>query len=837
MINDIRKYYINERVESVDSDFLEFEEEMAGKNDLKRILEALDDGASDWGNPHNSILLYVTGLSDLFNYDKGRSDMTGGSPPDIDMDYDPRYRHLIFEYLVKKWGRECVAQIGAPGTFGMLGTAEALGRISEPVEPKKSNYEDEGSYNEAFEAYSEGKSAIYQHVQSIKKLIPDPVSGIAPDYDKMIEASPEILEEYAGFAKFAQYADGMRQRTGVHAAGIVLSDFPITDMIPLWKNDKFERITQFDKDEVEALGLIKFDELVVDALSVVAECIHYIDPNVNPIKYLEDNIYTKDEDPKAYEILHGGYLTGIFQFETSDSARDLINKVKPTNISELADVSALNRPGPLAPGKDGNLSLAQQYVYNKKNGIDDHGMPAKVMNILSRTYGVLTYQEQVMQLCAELAGFNLVEADNIRKAMGKKDLVKMAKIQPQFLSGCHKLGFVTDEQAQVLWNQMSDFAEYAFNASHSVAYAFITYATMWLKGNYPLEFFTALLSIKSQEATNEKWEEKLPQYMAECKHFGITIRPPDINHSGVGFDHHDDALYFGFAGIKGVAKSSAGCIVDARKDRPFRDILDFVDRVDQRKVNTAKFKTLIEAGCFDRMGYKRQDLLNNIEAIYAYYGLISDYNQRLLDLEAREAQRAFIDELKANPEKLKAYKQEEFEKSIQDHEDWDEEVLGEPWPGKFYASVDDVPLPRKLPALKLKEMPPKLEIPRYPKMVLTSKEIRTQQELIGCYLTVHPTQLVKGDFTDLKKLYKGDVFSIRGIVGDIKETKTRDGDKMVFVSLEDASGSAQATLFEKDWLKYGKLLQPGQLVKGKVTVYKEKPMSLTIKELLIIDGV
>lgn len=394
-----------------------------------------------------------------------------------------------------------------------------------------------------------------------------------------------------------------------------------------------------------------------------------------------------------------------------------------------------------------------------------------------------------------------------------------------------KIKSVRSLGVQDVWNLTIDHPDHNYvlanglvsKNSHSVAYSFITYATMWLKGNYPLEFFTALLSIKSQEATNEKWEEKLPQYMEECKHFGITIRPPDINHSGVGFDSHDDALYFGFAGIKGVAKSSASSIVSARKDRPFKDILDFVDRVDQRKINTAKFKILIEAGCFDRMGYKRQDLLNNIEAIYAFYGLVSDYNQRLLDLEAREAQRMFVDELKANPEKLKAYKQEEFDR-----------LAGTE---TAYVYVEDVPTPRKLPSLKVKEMPPKLEIPRYPKITLTSKEIRTQQELIGCYLTVHPTQLVKGDFTDLKNLYKGDVFSIRGIVGDIKETKTRGGDKMVFVSLEDASGHAQATLFEKDWLKYGKLLQPGQLVKGKVTVYKEKPMSLTIKELLIIDGV
>lgn len=462
MIAKIREYYFDDRVEQVDSDFLEFEEEMARKEDLARILEILEDGVDQgctgWPNPHNSILIYVTGLSNDFDFKKGRSDMTGGSPPDIDMDYDPRFRHLIFEYLVNKWGRECVAQIGAPGTFGMLGTAEALGRISEPVEPKKSDFEDDESYESAYKEFREAKSNIYEHVQSIKKLIPDPVSGIAPDYKKMVEASPQLVEEYSGFAKFAEYADGMRQRTGVHAAGIVLSDFPITDMLPIWKNDKFERITQFDKDEVEALGLIKFDELVVDALSVIAECIHYIDPKVNPITYLEDNIYTKDCDPKAYDILHKGLLTGIFQFETSDSARDLINKVKPESISELSDVSALNRPGPLGAG------LHMQYIENKNNGIDAKGMPPEVMEILSRTYGVLTYQEQVMQLCSKLAGFTLIQADDIRKAMGKKDLAKMAKIEPKFIEGCTKFNYVTADQAHELWRQMKDFAEYAFNA-------------------------------------------------------------------------------------------------------------------------------------------------------------------------------------------------------------------------------------------------------------------------------------------------------------------------------------------------------------------------------------
>ena len=383
---------------------------------------------------------------------------------------------------------------------------------------------------------------------------------------------------------------------------------------------------------------------------------------------------------------------------------------------------------------------------------------------------------------------------------------------------------------QDVWNLTVDHPDHNYvlsnglisKNSHSVAYAFITYATMWLKANHTLEFFTALMSVKSQELAPDKWQEKVGEYMSECKHFGITINPPDINHSDAGFRFKDKTIYFGFAGIKTIAKSSATAILSARKDKPFKDIWDFIDRVDKKKLNAGKFEALVAAGCFDRLGYQRKELLDNLPKIYSYYDEVADYNQRLIDMQQRDVQRARIDEIKGDKEKEETYKKQLWQEALDTE--------------SAYLTPEDVPI-RKLPALKIKELPVKPEIPRHEKIILSAKEVRSQQEYIGCYLNAHPAQLIKGEFTDIKKLWKGETFSVRGIVSSLKEIRTVGGDLMAFISLEDGTETCEGTIFKKQWAKYREFLKTNMLIKAKVVVEKEKPLKVIINELLIIDGV
>lgn len=708
----------------------------------------------------------------------------------IDLDYDPRYRDKIVEYLINKWGREQVAHIGTYGTFRLQSIAQDETRISEPVEPRKPDFSSDEEYEKAVLKYKKEKKTVWDKFEKLDELIPAPKYGIQPTYEDMISQHPEITTEFKSYNQLAGYADGMRKQIGVHAAGIVLSDFPISDLIPIYKNDTYERITQFDKDEVEELGLIKFDELVIDTLSIISDTIKLIKEELGINIDIVKDIYEKDGDKKAYALLNKGMLAGIFQFETSPKSKELIFAIKPNCIQHLSDISALNRPGPL------QSSLDKLYIDNKNTGISNLNTPEAVSEILKDTYGVMIYQEQVMKLCSVLAGFTLKESDNVRKSMGKKDRKKLEKTEDGFIQGCLKLNLITEFYARKLWQEMIGFSEYAFCLAHSISYSFISYASAYLKANYPIQFFTALMTIRSQELSPEKWQEKVKEYTEECKFFGIKIAPPDINSSEVGFRAKNDTIYFGLTGIKTIAKSSAVAIIKARDNKPFTDIMDFLNRVNKSKVNTAKFEALSIAGCFDRMGYLREDLITNKDNLYDYFKNLNDYKERLIEHKEREKEREKILALKAlgNKEKL-------------------------------------------LPVLKLKDEPISPEINRHSKIRVSFKQLREQAELIGCFLGSHPSLLIKGEYTDISSLYIGERSKIRCLIQSVKEITTKKNTKMAFVTLEDSTGKCEGTIFTSIWEK-NKNIKPGSLAKLSVKPEKEEPLKVIVEriELVEIEG-
>jgi len=425
MINSIKNYYIENRLSQVDNDFLNYEEDTCSSQDLQIIYNLLCNESklqSKLDNPYNSILLYITGISDEFDFDKARSDTYGGSPPDIDIDFDATEREKAIDWVVEKWGRDNVANIITHGTFKPKSLARSFYRVTE------------GDTTE---------------LSKILKMIPPPKYGREATFSEILELHPEI-KDYEEFYNAVSKLENMVSNFGIHAAGVVISDFPIHDEVPLWKNSKAERITQYDKDEVESLGLIKFDFLSIDTLSILKEAVSLIKQTTGEDL---DLFSVEDGDNNAYKILNNGLLTGIFQMETSGTARKLIEKIVPNSIEDLSDISALNRPGPIQAG------LHTKYIRNKNNGYSEDTIPPIIEDVLKPTHYTLVYQEQVMEICCKMAGFSLKESDDIRRAMGKKKKDVLDKYRALFIQGSRK-NKVPESFAESLWDDLVGFADY-----------------------------------------------------------------------------------------------------------------------------------------------------------------------------------------------------------------------------------------------------------------------------------------------------------------------------------------------------------------------------------------
>lgn len=429
-----------DRFSTVDQDYLEYEVTMASDQDLQRIVNLLTEKhiqSNEWtqlNNPHNSILLYITGLTDQFNFTKSRSDMIGGAPPDIDIDHDALDREEAIKWCIDYWGRDKVANIITHGTFKPKSLARSFYRITE------GNQDD---------------------LTDLLKMIPPAVYGKEATLEEILESNPNITEEerYSAFLEFADRIENMIANFGIHAAGVIISDTEISDTVPVWKNSKADRITQYDKDECEELGLIKFDFLGIDTLSIIKECKKLIKQNHN----VDIEPYAiEDYDEETYNTLANGNLTGVFQMETSGTARRLILDIKPKSIEDLSAISAINRPGPLQAGLD------KQYITNKLNNCPPDELPNQVAEILKASYWTLIYQEQILALFTDLAGFDSKTADDIRRAMGKKKLSVLEVYEPKFIQGCQDVGGLTAAYAEDLWKDILGFADYCLAANTKI---------------------------------------------------------------------------------------------------------------------------------------------------------------------------------------------------------------------------------------------------------------------------------------------------------------------------------------------------------------------------------
>lgn len=802
LANELIDYFDVDRCYKTDMDYGNYELKFADERTLVRLLElAKNPPAQKLPNPHNSTILYLLGLTDEINPSK-RVDTVGGSPADIDMDFPSYGRDILRKYVRDLYGSDCVAKVGTIGTFGMKELVGDWIRPQLPLEVKKSEHPDD--YEEAVARYEEKVEELREKERQIKALIPKPVHGIAPDPDKTYEANPQIATLYPEFWKFASILYDQRKKQGVHAGGLVILDTPIMEHFPLQVGKKDQDseeadtaslilddeeidtegmtilTTQYDKDEVEELGGLKFDFLVTDILDVIQLAFNDIKKR-HGVELTMNGITDLDGDPDVYAMLNEGYLQGVFQMETSGMAQHLFRKIKPTCINEISDISALNRPGPLDAG------LVDIYILNKKLGKPPETMPAILANVLKASHYTMIYQEQVMRLFSEVTGMTLREADDARRAMGKKNEKYMAKLADAFIKKCVEQGFSREYSTQ-LFKDILGFSSYAFNASHSVAYSHITYATAWLKYHYCHEYFAAYLSVKaskrSKKADEKKdtFQMKLGSVMQELNQLGVKVVPPNINSSIDRFTTDGESIFYPLNAVKQVSDNGVLEILEKRT-RPYTSIIDFTSRVHKGKVTSKVFKSLVGAGCFDSLGYNRTELLKVADDVYGYWR------------ELRE-----FEEWEANEKK------------------------------KLEESAISGKKPR---ATKTRIKPVFPTISKSPKPYEPNKEeLRIQLDYIGVYLGVHPASLIR-DNTIVKtdSIPSSGVFRLGCVVSKFREIKSKSG-PMAFLTFEDDVGSVEATCFTFQWKQVKETLTPDMLCIAELKVDSKKPDSYIVNKII-----
>jgi DNA polymerase III subunit alpha len=484
------------------------------------------------------------------------------SMPDIDIDFCMRRRGELIEYVTQKYGRENVAQIITFGTMAAKAAIKDVGRAME---------------------------IPYAEVDRLAKMVPTTL-GIT--LDKALEDAPQLKSAVNGDQKLkdlmavALRLEGLSRHASTHAAGVVISPEPLTDLVPVYKTNRDEITTQFDMNALERIGLLKMDFLGLTTLTVLHDAVAMVKQN-RGVKIDTDNLGLDDVD--TYKLFARGDTTAIFQFE-SHGMRDILRRYQPTRIEDLTALNALYRPGPIQGG------MVDDFI-NRKHGKTkvSYELP-QLQDILQETYGVILYQEQVMQIANRLASFSLGEADILRRAMGKKKKEEMAAQRAKFLHGCAN-NKIPEKKAERIFNLMEEFAGYGFNKSHSCAYALLAYQTAYMKTHYPVEFIAALLTSETGNA------EKAVKYINEARGMGISILPPDVNESDLYFTPIGEAIRFGLAAIKNVGENTAKAIRDSRlSGGEFKALYDFCERIEPRFLNKRVFESLIKSGALDSLG-------------------------------------------------------------------------------------------------------------------------------------------------------------------------------------------------------------------------------------------
>lgn len=668
------------------------------------------------------------------------------SMPDFDIDFCYERREEVIEYVSKKYGNDKVAQIITFGTMAARAAVRDVGRAL---------------------------GIPYAQVDTIAKMIPwEPNITIekALKMESRIKESMENDEDIKKLIETASSLEGLARHASTHAAGIVLSRKPLADYIPLQKTAEGEICTQYAMAELEALGLLKMDFLGLRTLTVISNALKIIkhtrgegvDINKIPL-----------DDKKVYKMLSKGNCAGVFQLE-SEGMRDLVKRLKPENIEDITALLALYRPGPLGSG------MIEDFINRKKGIVEIKYAHPRLEPILKETYGVIVYQEQVMKIASELAGFTLGQADILRKAMGKKQKGVMERQRELFIKGAQKNN-IKKNTAGEIFDLIAYFAGYGFNKSHSVSYAFISYQTAYLKTHYTIEYMASLLT--SIMGNNDK----VALYIKECRNMNIEILPPDINQSLVNFTVvGGKAIRFGLAAVKNVGEKAIKSIIEERKGNSnFASLLDFCQRVDLRVVNKRVVESLIKCGGFDSIGAKRSQLL------------------AVLDVSLKSGQ-----EYQKSKKNGQTSIFDLFEKSNSD---------------KDGGSYQD-----RLP-----------DISEFSKDELLAME----KEMLGLYISHHPLndykdklkKIVTSTSIELANLSDRSRVVLAGVINNFKRKSTKNGNLMAFITLEDLEGTVEIITFPKVYEKCKEIIKKDEIVmiEGRLDVAEGKTKIIAEKISLL----
>jgi DNA polymerase III subunit alpha len=495
------------------------------------------------------------------------------SMPDIDIDFCMNRRGEVIQYVTEKYGREQVAQIITFNTLGARAAIKDVGRVLD---------------------------MSFADVDKITKLVPSVLNiklkdaiATEPGFEALMRQDPRVRE----VLDVATRLEGFARNSSVHAAGVVISPEPLRNIVPLYRTNREEIVTQYDMNGLDKLALLKMDFLGLTTLTLIDDALKMIEKR-HGVQIVPEDLPL--EDPAAYEIFSKGFTSGVFQFE-SPGMRDILRRYQPTRIEDLTALNALYRPGPIQGG------MLDDFIERK------HGRKAiqydlpDLKDILGETYGVILYQEQVMQISSRIAGYSLGDADLLRRAMGKKKAEEMAKQRERFLKGAAERGH-NPKKSEKIFDLMEQFAGYGFNKSHSAAYAFLAFVTAYLKAHYPVDFMAALLTSETGNVA------KVVKYINECREMNIRVLPPDINASEYTFtpvrDEEGDAIRFGLGAVKNVGQGAVEAIIKARGELGrFRSIYQFCEHADMQSINRRVMESLVKAGAVDSLEGTRAQLL------------------------------------------------------------------------------------------------------------------------------------------------------------------------------------------------------------------------------------
>lgn len=671
------------------------------------------------------------------------------SMPDFDIDFCYEKRQQVIDYVVAKYGADHVAQIITFGTMAARGAIRDVGRAM---------------------------AVPYAQVDAVAKLVPN---ELHMTLDKALTASKDLKQQYDTdstiheLIDMARKLEGMPRHASTHAAGVVITRDPVDTYVPVQKNEE-AILTQFPMTTLEELGLLKMDFLGLRTLTVISDAEKMIR------RYQPDFSISQipPDDEKVFQMLSAGLTEGVFQFE-SGGMRNVLVGLRPESIEDLIAVISLYRPGP--------MDSIPKYIENRHHPEKVTYKHPKLASILDVTYGCIVYQEQVMQICRELAGFSYGRADLVRRAMSKKKADVMQQERQNFIYGlydedgtCQVKGCVhngvSEEIASDIFNEMSSFASYAFNKSHAAAYAVVAYQTAYLKCHYPKEFMAALLTSVLDSTS------KVASYIDECARLKIPVLPPDIAQSGMGFTVSDEGIRFGLLAIKNLGRSVIADVIREREAAPFQNFNDFCERMHGRDLNRRAMESLIKCGAFDRMNPNRRQLLAGYEAISSSLDAVKEKNL--------DGQLGFFDTMAGTA-------REEY----------------------VFPDVEDFPFMERL---------------------------NLEKEVTGMYLSGHPL----GEYADLiPKLgtakishvaleeYDNKQVDILCIVSARQSKATRSGDTMAFLTVEDTTGAMEVLVFPKILQRYGQLLTVGSVVvlSGRISVREEEDAKLLCEKAVTIQ--